>query len=334
MPRTIRWGAAALILAAISIACGSEDPLDRASGQPLLAETADRDASDNVAPQIDFVRFDPVEPRAGDTLRAIVEASDANGDPVSLEYEWTVAGTPIASRGAAVPLSHVRKGDAIRVTVTASDGHAHSEPHAAWTEVGNRPPQMSALRLVPASGATAGGEVKVVPTATDLDGDELSYHYTWWVNGSTQGTSGPVLSTELLRRGDTVRARVVASDGEDESNTVDSDTLTLVNAAPVFVSQPVGADEQGLFRYPLRAEDADGDRTLRFSLVTGPRGMVLVPGRNVLEWTPAADQSGQHVIEVAVDDLQGGQTHQRFEIVVDIPAAKEAPPAAPADPQD
>ena len=241
---------------------------------------------------------------------------------------------PITNSGATLALSRVRKGDAIRVTITASDGDARSEPYQAETAISNRPPQMSALRLEPASGLTAGSEVRAMPMSMDLDGDSLVHRYTWWVNGSTHGTSGSVLSTELLRRGDTVRARVVAWDGEDESNSVDSDTVTLVNAAPVIVSQPGGSDEQGVFRYALRAEDPDGDRTLHFKLIQGPKGMVLVPGRNALEWTPGADQSGKHIIVVAVDDLQGGQTHQRFEMIVEVPAGTEAPPAAPADSQD
>ena len=335
MRSTIRWRATALVLTAMSIACGSEDPLSRASGPPMHTETPDSsDASENVAPRIESVRFHPAEPRAGDTLRAIAETTDPNGDPVSLEYAWTVGGTAVASRGSAITLSHARKGDTIRVTVRGSDGHARSEPYEATAEISNRAPQMTGLRLEPAAGLVAGGEAKARPTAIDLDGDELTYRYTWWVNDSTHSASGSALSTEALRRGDTVRVRVVAWDGEEESNAVDSKVLTLVNAPPVIVSQPGGADEQGVFRYALRAEDPDGDRTLRFSLVTSPKGMVLVPGRNALEWKPGPDQSGVHVIEVAVDDLRGGRSHQRFEMVVELPGAPEAPPAAPGDLED
>jgi hypothetical protein len=188
------------------------------------------------------------------------------------------------------------------------------------------------VRFEPTSAISAGAKVTARPTALDLDGDTISYRYTWWVNGRTADGSGPEFSTEGMRRGDTLRVQVEASDGEDESNSVDSAEVTLGNALPVIVSQPSGAGEDGVFRYQVRAEDPDGDRHLRISLVKGPEGMAMFSTRGLIEWRPRADQGGTHVIEVAVEDADGGRTMQRFSIEVDPGSANtDAPPPAAPD---
>ena len=303
--------------------------------QPAASRDAADDRSENAAPRIESVRFEPSAPRVGDKVRARVEASDADGDGLAYEYSWTVNGVRLAQRSAVIELSRTRKGEPLQVTVTASDGRAWSEPFEATTRVHNRPPQLSGVRFEPSSEISAGTKVTARPTAVDRDGDTISYRYTWWVNGRSAGGSGPEFSTEGMRRGDTLRVRVEASDGEDESNNVDSVEITLENALPVIVSQPSGAGEDGVFRYQVRAEDPD-DRRLRISLVKGPEGMAMTPTRDLIEWRPSADQGGTHVIEVAVEDAHGGRSMQRFSIEVDPGSAgtDAPPPAAPDEDED
>ncbi len=51
-----------------------------------------------------------------------------------------------------------------------------------------------------------------------------------------------------------------------------------------------------------------------------------------IEWRPRADQAGSHTVEVVVEDPEGGQGIQRFQVVVAAPAEPGAGaiPAAPA----
>ena len=331
-----RWAAAALaalatlVLTAWSAGCGGEDRSDRAQGASMQPSVQHRssepaDARSNRAPRIEAVRFEPAWPAAHGTIRARVEARDADGDPLSFRFTWTEAGDRVAERGPEIDLYRARKGDPIEVTVTASDGRSESEPFDASTRLRNAPPELSAVEFSPANGVGAGAELKVVPTAADADGDPISYEYTWWVNDNTAEERGPVLSTVGLTRGDRIRAIAVASDGEDESDRLGTSEIILGNAPPVIVSTPEGTGPDGVWRYEVVADDPDRVDRLRIRLAQGPEGMVMSTRGRVarVEWIPREDQAGEHLVEIVVEDPDGARTQQRFRVMVD------AAPAAP-----
>ena len=139
-----------------------------------------------------------------------------------------------------------------------------------------------------------------------------------------------MLSTRELRRGDTVQVRVEASDGEARSNAIESPALRVGNAPPRVLSRPEGAGEDGIFRYRVKTEDADGDSPLRYRLVSAPEGMLVSSGRGEIVWEPAADQGGRHPVTLEVDDLHGGKALHRFEVIVGIDEGNAGSlPAAP-----
>ena len=339
MRNTDRWGWWAcqvllLALAAAGVGCeAGEDPIERATGdrmQPRVSREAAqaRAATSNSAPSVDTVHFEPPQPGAGAPVRARVVASDSDGDALSFGFVWTLNGRRLSGGGPQASLSRSRKGDEIGVTVTASDGRAKSAPFEAFAQVGNRAPILRGLRIEPGANITAGGRVTVRPDATDSDGDVLSFRYDWSVNENAIAEDGPALSTRGLRRGDRIRVAVVATDGEEDSNRIESIEITVANAMPVIVSVPGSPDGSGGFRYQVRAEDSDGDRNLRFSLTTAPEGMTLDSLFGELAWTPRDDQRGVFPVEIRVEDLQGGWAIQRFEVTVGA-GEREAPPASP-----
>ena len=57
--------------------------------------------------------------------------------------------------------------------------------------------------------------------------------------------------------------------------------------------------------------------------------MTVSSSRGEVVWKPTAMQAGTHLVEIMVEDLQGGHTSQRFEVVVGGRAAEEEgqPPA-------
>ena len=79
----------------------------------------------NTPPVIDSLTLSPDPLRTDDALTATVVASDAEGDAISLDYEWSVNGVSVQS-GASNSLdsSNYVRGNIVSVTVTPSDANA------------------------------------------------------------------------------------------------------------------------------------------------------------------------------------------------------------------
>jgi hypothetical protein len=302
--------------AALLAACGGSDA-PAPTGRSMSAPASASSAAANQAPQVERVTLEPREPLAGTSVTARAQATDPDGDAVSLQYVWTFDGQRVAERGSslAVPES-ARKGVAIEVEVTAHDGRVGSQPAVAAGRVGNRAPHLESVKLEPAEGVKVGGELVAVPLAEDPDGDGLRFATSWRVNGRAVEGSGERFSTAGLKRGDRVQARVTASDGDSETSPVDSDPVALGNSAPTITSTPSGVSADGRFRYAVEAEDPDGDRNLRYRLATGPEGAAVDPLLGEVTWSATGKDAGTHAFEVVVSDGHGGETKQRFEVAV------------------
>jgi len=274
--------------------------------------------SENATPRVDRLVLNPPAPLPGQRVEAHVEASDPDGDPIRLEVEWRIAGRTVdqGSRTAIV-LEGVRKGDDVVVFVTATDGRDRSDPARASVSVGNTAPLIRAFYLAPEGEITPGQEVTAAPQAADPDGDALEYEFEWVLNGQrVRGAEQAVFATERLKRGDRLQALVRVSDGEAWSPVAESMTLTLANRAPVFMGAPEIRGAGGSVSTQLAAEDPDGDRSLRFRLLSGPAGMTVDPVTGRLAWRPGQDAVGTHAVEVAVADPQGAESAMRFELNV------------------
>lgn len=197
------------------------------------------------------------------------------------------------------------------------------EPAARRT-TGNQPPRIRAMQVDPAPRIPAGTDVVVVVDAVDPEGDALELDYAWFVNDDEVDHEGSVFPTRALGRGDTVRVEVIASDGRADSVPMSSPLLTVANGLPRIVSGPEAPGPDGLFRYQLEVEDAEGEGPLRFSLAKSPPGMTVNPVRGLVEWRPRRGQTGSYPVEIVVEDSAGGVARQSFELTID------GPPAAPA----
>ncbi len=96
---------------------------------------------------------------------------------------------------------------------------------------------------------------------------------------------------------------------------------TLGNHAPVIVSEPRGATEEGrLYNYQILAVDADGDR-LTYALDGHVPAGMNVDDKGLVSWTPGSTQIGNVLISVIVTDSQGAQAAQQFLLDVSTNAA-------------
>jgi hypothetical protein len=312
--------------AALVLGCGGGEGELR--GARPLAEARPEAHWENSAPRIEEVRLDPAEPLPGLPVRAVVRASDPDGDALRLAYAWSLAGRRLPADGAGVTLAGARKGDLLEVAVTASDGEAHSETARAQGRVANRRPRLLSLELAPRDEIPAGGEVLASARGEDPDGDRLDFEYRWRVNGEPVPGSGPRFAAAGLARGDRVEVEVVAHDGEATSDALRGPVQRVANAPPRITSSPPAQLREGEFVYTVEAEDPDGDRGLRYRLLEGPPGMTLDGVRGELRWRPAATQTGVHVVDLAVQDPAGAATAQRFQVTLRAKSGEELPAAS------
>ena len=113
--RRMATGLLAGATASVWFACGGEETkstgleMGRAPTQATAAAPASTRGA-NSAPEISELVLRPDSPRPGERLTAVVEAFDPDGDPVQLDFDWTVDGAAVDNRGNEFMLRDVEKG--------------------------------------------------------------------------------------------------------------------------------------------------------------------------------------------------------------------------------
>lgn len=193
-------------------------------GSPFLSEAVH---AVNSPPLLRSITLEPSNPRSIDTIAALVDAWDPDGDEVHLEFEWSV-GSAVVQHGSSHVLGPVfyERGRSVIVGVTPSDGEDDGElvtsDSVTWT---NSPPTAPEVALSPE--VVREGEsllCEVVVPSTDLDGDPVSYEFTWLVDGvdlgpgslSSDGMATSIAGSEVGPFEDW-RCEVRATDGHDFS---------------------------------------------------------------------------------------------------------------------
>jgi hypothetical protein len=311
-----------------AIACGESVVEPGPSGAPMAAVEVKEARTDNAAPVVERVTLLPEVLLPGHALEARVETSDPDGDPVRLEFEWRVNGGTISRGSSPVHApQNLQKGDEVEVVVTAHDGRDPSAAMIAGRRVGNRPPVIRSVAVAPEV-VRPGDEMSATPEGFDPDADELEFEYMWLVNGREADERTPTFTTRGLKRNDQVQVRVQAWDGEEESAEVTTAAIVVANSPPEFLPLRGLALRDGVFEHTLEAQDRDGDRSLRFQLLQGPRGLSVDPVLGVVRWQPTAEDAGTHVVEVAVKDGHGDGSALSFDLTVSATVSEPAPPAA------
>ena len=197
----------------------------------------------------------PDNPSTLDDIEAVVTL-DSEPEPgifISYKYNWEVrpAGAPADAWEAAeeildarVPASMTEKGQAWRLSVTASDGA--STKTASMEEgvvVQNTLPEMLSVRLSPTAGVDTFGTLTVTSSSTDIDDDDVSVTYTWYVNGTPLDVEGDQLTGEYFGKNDVITVEAIPYDGEGEGAPMMSGTVTIVNTPPSLSGVEVSPNE-------------------------------------------------------------------------------------------
>ncbi len=149
-------------------------------------------------------------------------------------------------------------------------------------EVQNVPPIMASVTLSPTNPKT-NDTLTATPSASDADGDTLTYSYLWKKNGAViAGESASSLDLSKLGngdKGDQITVSVTASDSGSTSPSLTSDAVTVQNSAPlvsgVSIDQASPKTNQTLSFSVGTLTDADGD-TLTPSYQWKKNGQALV----------------------------------------------------------
>ena len=135
---------------------------------------------DNTIPSVSGLSITPDPAYAKDTLTcAWTTFTDADGDTDQSTVAWTKGSTPMGT-GKTLTGGFV-DGDVLTCTVTPDDGEDTGTPVSTTIEIDNTAPELASVTLTPAS-PTEGSTLTCTPgTATDDDGDTVTFDYAWTV---------------------------------------------------------------------------------------------------------------------------------------------------------
>jgi hypothetical protein len=174
----------------------------------------------NTPPEIKSIQF-ASEVRPGDPLSIEAVGTDADGDAVTLLYEWTKNGEP-AGTGKSIE-SQLKKDDSVMVKVTPFDGNDYGKAAVLQRKIMNMPPAILANKGGSFDGSTYTYQVK----ASDPDGDALTYSLESSPAGMTIDPSNGLLKWVVPREfkgGKNVTVNVNDGNG---GNTKYSITITI-----------------------------------------------------------------------------------------------------------
>lgn len=192
----------------------------------------------NTAPTVE-VAIDPASPTAEDDLSAAATVDDADGGDITVSYAWTRDGAATDEIASTVSASAIRHGEVWEVAVTATDDAGEATTARASVTIGNSAPEVLAVELTPYA-PTAADDIVATPHAHDTDGDDLSYTYTWYVDGNEVQT-GPsdTLAAGNFAKHQRVSVEVVPFDGAASGSAFASADVEVINSAPVAVSAEI-----------------------------------------------------------------------------------------------
>lgn len=226
----------------------------------------------NAAPAA-TVTIEPIAPDSLADLRAVPVGTDADNDPVSFAFAWAKDGVTTTYTGDTVPYTATARGQTWTVTVIPDDGTDKGEPATAEVRVTNGPPEILGVSLTP-SPVTAASEITPEIDANDPDGDDITFTYTWTVNGE-EASSTRRLTTDRFERNDRIGLTIVPSDGRADGEPYVLDEVVVRNAAPTVggvTLSPAGDVRKAdvLTCAATNPRDVDGDTvTLRYSWQVG-----------------------------------------------------------------
>jgi len=249
------------------------------------------------------VRVLPEVPNASQDLQVFVSGG---GQP---RYRWEKNGAPIPGEvGARLARSSFARGDVIDVVV--QDGR---EEGRVSLRIGNALPEVTSVTLSPEN-ICSGKDITATATATDSDGDPVTFSYRWFVNGSEISGDSAVLPGGRFKAGDRVCLRVTPHDGYGTGREYATQEAQIPNALPYFLSMPPTRFSGTVYSYQARAASPDGS-AITYTLLAAPPGMTIDSNSGQITW-PVTAESKECTIEIEARDGAGRASSQKFALAI------------------
>gem|GEM_PF-3304769 len=163
----------------------------------------------NRAPVVANITTNPASVLRAQQVNIMALASDPDGDPLTFSYR--VSGGTIHGSGANVTWVAPSAVGTYSITVTVDDGQGGVAEHTVEVPVINSAPSVSAVAVSPAS-VSRGQSTAVAVTASDPDGDPLTFSYS--VSGGTIQGSGANVTWVAPNAVGTYSITVTVADGQ------------------------------------------------------------------------------------------------------------------------
>ncbi len=313
---------------------GTPSETDVGTYEDIVISVSDvRGATDSMPPfsitvtptNVDPVNADPViggDPvttiEAGRLYSFAPTASDPDGDTLTFNVtnapSWATFDTATGTLSGMPSEAYVGTYENIVIAVSDGRGGSASLPAFSIAVTSTNVDPVNADPVIggnPATAVEAGQLYVFAPTASDPDGDTLTFNVThlpsWAGFDTVTGTlSGTPSDTDVATYEGIV---ITVNDGRGGTASLSpfSITVTRANAAPVIGGSPVTAIEAGqLYLFTPAASDPDGD-ALTFSVAGAPSWAGFDSASGTLSGTPSESDVGTYGnIVIAVDDGRGG----------------------------
>jgi hypothetical protein len=246
----------------------------------------------------------------GGSCTVTCTASDPEG--TALTYAWSVTAGAITGTTSSVSWTAPETEGTCTITVTVSDEGGKTDTRSCDILVANAPPVIASL-TPSATTVGAGSSCTVTCTASDPEGDALTYTWTCTA-GAITGTGNSVSWTAPATEG-TYTISVTVSDGKGGTASESCDIL-VANTSPVISSLTPSSTSvlpSGSCTVTCTASDPDGD-TLTYAW-TATGGAISGIGSAITWIAPTTE--GTYTINVTVSDGKGGTDTDSCAITVE-----------------
>jgi len=255
------------------------------------------------------------------SLQVVCIASDPDGDELS--YDWSASAGEISGDGDTAIWTAPASEGSYSVAVVVADGRGGEVmDYVAITVRANDPPTIASL-TADAEWTTPSGSVQVTCSASDPDGEDLSYNWTATA-GSISGT-GAVVSWTAPQEVGTYSVTVVITDGYGSSATGFLTVSVLTGQPPIIEALLITADhcylkansggyyvgKEKVYHIECSVHDTGIELFYEWSCTDGE----LSREGSLIDWT-APNAEGAVTIMAMVSDISGSTASQNITLSV------------------